>query len=113
MAFSSYSKDSAGTIQCIICNVCRCSTSHIEHNYVTVVYMARDVMILMRANPFRGSLEGVDSRNGTAQKRFSGPTPMLSKWIWGGGRGGCKKCIYNFFLSFYLLRTALSELNKY
>jgi hypothetical protein len=27
---------------------------------VPVVYMARNVMILMRANPFRGPLEGLD-----------------------------------------------------
>ncbi len=30
---------------------------------VPVVYMARDVMILMRANPFRGLLEGVGLEN--------------------------------------------------
>ncbi len=30
---------------------------------VPVVYMARDVMILMGANPFQGSLEGVGPEN--------------------------------------------------
>jgi hypothetical protein len=30
---------------------------------VPVVYMARDVIILMRANPFRGPLEGVGREN--------------------------------------------------
>jgi hypothetical protein len=30
---------------------------------VPVVYMARDVMILMRANTFRGPLEGVGPEN--------------------------------------------------
>jgi hypothetical protein len=33
-----------------------------------VVYMARDVMILMRANPFRGPLEGAGPEN----RDFSG-----------------------------------------
>ncbi len=30
---------------------------------VPVVYIVRDVMILMRENPFRGPLEGVDPEN--------------------------------------------------
>ncbi len=34
-----------------------------------VVYMARDVMILMRENPFRGPLEGVGPEN----RDFFGP----------------------------------------
>jgi hypothetical protein len=36
---------------------------------VTVVYMAWDVKILMRANPFRGQLEGVGPEN----QDFLGP----------------------------------------
>jgi hypothetical protein len=36
---------------------------------VPVVYMARNVMILMRENPFRGSLEGVGPEN----RDFLGP----------------------------------------
>ncbi len=36
---------------------------------VPVVYMARDVMILMRENPFRGPLEGVGPEN----RDFFGP----------------------------------------
>jgi hypothetical protein len=37
--------------------------------HVPVVYMAGDVMILMRANTFRGPLEGVDPEN----RDFFGP----------------------------------------
>jgi hypothetical protein len=37
--------------------------------YVPGVYMGRDVMILMRANPLQGSLEGVDPEN----RDFFGP----------------------------------------
>jgi hypothetical protein len=37
--------------------------------HVTVVYTARDVMILMRANPFRGPFEGV----GPGIETFLGP----------------------------------------
>jgi hypothetical protein len=36
---------------------------------VPVVYMARDVMILMRENPYRGPLEGVGPEN----QDFFGP----------------------------------------
>ncbi len=32
---------------------------YIKITYVPVVYMARDIMILMRANPLQGPLEGV------------------------------------------------------
>jgi hypothetical protein len=38
---------------------------------VTVVYMARDIIILMRANPFREPLEEVVPK----KFRFSGPKP--------------------------------------
>jgi hypothetical protein len=66
---------------------------------VPVVYMARDLVILMRANQFRGQLEGVGTKNrdfiGTngderrecnlgPKSRFSGPTTHFqwhSTWI--------------------------------
>ncbi len=38
---------------------------------VAVVYMARDIIMLMWTNPFRGSLEEV----GPKDFRLSGPTP--------------------------------------
>jgi hypothetical protein len=66
-------------------------------------------MILMRANPFRGPLEGVAPENQdflgpeketseasaiwVQKKRFSGPTPSNGPWN-GCGGGGCMKCIY-------------------
>jgi hypothetical protein len=43
---------------------------------LTIVYMERDVMILMGANPFRGHLEGVSPK----KSRWGGPDG-------GGGRG--------------------------
>jgi hypothetical protein len=39
--------------------------------YVPVVYKARDIMILMRANPLHGPLEGVGPEN----RDFFGPPP--------------------------------------
>ncbi len=42
---------------------------------VPVVYMARDVIILMRANPFRGPLEGVGPEN----RDFLGPEMTTSE----------------------------------
>jgi hypothetical protein len=36
---------------------------HKEYIDVPVVFMARDVMILMQANPFQGPLEGVGPEN--------------------------------------------------
>ncbi len=42
---------------------------------VAVVYMARDVMILMRENPFRGPLEGEDPEN----RDFLGPEMATSE----------------------------------
>jgi hypothetical protein len=54
---------------------------HIITINVPVVYVARDVMILMRENPFRGPLEGVGPEN----RDFLG-LDMASSKARGGGR---------------------------
>ncbi len=65
---------------------------------VPVVYMARDVMILMRPNLFRGPLEGVCPKNldflghGNGNKRSE--ECHLSPKKWEGERGSLNSHLY-------------------